>query len=179
MKTIIYPLLASIIFLGSAFVTITSAPEFKLKENYKFSFKSKDPSGEFTSVKGTVKFDENDLKSSSFELTFDINSISMGNNMKNKKAQTEEWFNASKFPTATYKSSSIEKSGDSYIVNGTFTMKGTSKELKVPMKVSKSGSDYTFSGNFDLNRIDYKVGKKNAAVPDIMNISYSLPVTKK
>jgi polyisoprenoid-binding protein YceI len=58
-------------------------------------------------------------------------------------------------------------------------MKGVTKEKTIPAKVSKSGSDLTFSGTFSVNRIDYKVGKKSEAVPDVMNITYSLPVAKK
>jgi hypothetical protein len=35
------------------------------------------------------------------------------------------------------------------------------------------------SGSFGVNRIEFKVGKKSDAVPDVMNINYSIPVTKK
>ena len=58
-------------------------------------------------------------------------------------------------------------------------MKGISKEKKVPLKVSKSDGGLTFSGSFVVNRMDFKVGKESDAVPNNMNISFSLPVTKK
>jgi hypothetical protein len=29
-----------------------------------------------------------------------------------------------------------------------------------------------------VNRIDFKIGKKSQAVPDVMNISYSIPSTQ-
>ena len=47
------------------------------------------------------------------------------------------------------------------------------------MKVTKSGNDLVLTGTFGVNRIEYKVGKKSDAVPDVMNITYSIPVTKK
>jgi polyisoprenoid-binding protein YceI len=179
MKHVIYPVLASILLVSSAFVSITSAPDYKIKDGFSIDFKSKDPSGEFKTMKGDIKFNESDLGSSKFDLTIDVSSISTGNNMKNKKSQTEEWFHASKHPSIRYVSTKIEKSGNDYTVYGNLTMKGITKEKQVPLKVSKNGSELTFNGNFKVNRIDFKVGKKSQAVPDEMNISYSIPVSQK
>lgn len=177
MKKLIYPLVASLLLLTSTILSVTTQ-DYKIKEGYKIEFKSKDPTGTFK-VKGPIKFDENDLSNSKFDLTFPVSSISTGNGMKNKKAQTAEWFEASKYPEIRYVSSKIEKSGNDYMVTGTLTIKGISKEKKVPLKVSKSGNDLTFTGSFIVNRIDYKVGKPSDIVPNNMNISYSIPVTKK
>lgn len=177
MKKIIYPLAAILVLLTSAVMSVTSQ-DYKIKDGYKIEFKSKDPTGTFK-VSGPIKFDENDLANSKFDLTFPVSSISTGNGMKNKKAQTSEWFDAGKHPNITFVSSKIEKSGDNYTVTGILKMKGIAKEKKVPLTVTKSGGDLTFSGAFKVNRLDYKVGKKSEAVPDIMNISYSIPVTKK
>lgn len=178
MKKIVYPLIA-LTFLVSSAMTVATAPEYKIKEGHSIQFKSKDPSGVFKVVKGTVKFDEADLETSKFILTFPVSSISTGNGMQNKKAQTEEWFNAAKFPDIKFTSTKVEKSGDGYAVMGTLTMKGVSKEKKVPLKVSKSGTDLIFSGSFTVKRSDYKIGHSSDAVPDVMNINYSLPVAKK
>lgn len=177
MKNLIYPLLATLLLLTSTILSVATQ-DYKIKEGYKIEFKSKDPTGTFN-VKGPIKFDENDLSNSKFDLTFPISSISTGNGMKNKKAQTAEWFDSSKHPDIRYVSSKIEKSGDDYMVTGTLTIKGISKEKKVPLKVSNSGNDLTFTGSFIVNRIDYKVGKPSDIVPNNMNISYSIPVTKK
>ncbi|MCC6700671.1 MAG: YceI family protein [Fluviicola sp.] len=179
MKKVIYPIMAAVILVSSAFVTATSADEFKLKSGSKIAFKSKDPNGEFKTVKGTVKFDEADLAGSKFELTFEVASISTGNGMQNKKAQTEEWFNAAKYPNIKFVSTKIEKSGSDYSVTGNLSMKGATKAYKVPLKVAKSGTDLTFIGTFNVKRSDFKVGKSSDAVPDVMSISYSIPVTKK
>jgi polyisoprenoid-binding protein YceI len=98
--------------------------------------------------------------------------------MKNKKAQTAEWFNAAKYPQIKYTSTKIDKSGNDYIVYGNITIKGVTKEKKVNLKVSKSGSDLTFTGTLSVNRLDFKVGKESQVVPNTMNITYSIPVSK-
>ncbi len=179
MKKIIYPALAICLFAGSAFVTLTAPKDYTFKEGFTIAFKSKDPSGEFKKAKGSIKFDEDDLANSKFDLTIDVNSINTGNSMQNKKAQTSEWFEAEKFPNIKFVSSKVEKSGEGYSITGKLTMKGVTKEKKIPATVSKSGNDLTFSGKFTVNRIDYGVGHKSDAVPDLMNISYSIPVTEK
>jgi polyisoprenoid-binding protein YceI len=179
MKKIFYPTLALFLFASSAFVTLTATSDYTFKEDFTISFKSKDPSGEFKKAKGTIKFDENDLDNAKFDISIDVNSINTGNSMQNKKAQTSEWFEGAKFPAIKFVSSKVEKSGDGYSITGKLTMKGVTKEKKITTTVSKSGTDLTFSGKFTVNRIDYGVGHKSDAVPGVMNISYSIPVTSK
>ncbi|MBP6091074.1 MAG: YceI family protein [Crocinitomicaceae bacterium] len=178
MKKVFYPLAASLLLLTSAKLAFTPQ-DYKVKEGHSIAFKSKDPSGIFKDAKGSVKFDENDLENSLIDLTFKVNSISTGNGMMNKKAQTEEWFDADKHPEIKFESTKIAKSGDAFNVLGNLTIKGITKAKKVPMKVTKSGNDLVLTGTFGVNRIEYKIGKKSDAVPDVMNITYSIPVTKK
>ncbi len=178
MKKAIFPILAIVLFIGSAFVTLT-AVEYKIKDGYSIKFESKDPSGNFKTITGTVKWDETDLANSKFDVKIPVSSINTGNGMQNKKAQTHEWFDAEKHPDIKFVSSSITKSGDDFKVVGKLTMKGVSKDKTITVKAAKSGSDITFTGSFTINRIDYGVGKKSDAVPDVMNIKVSLPVAKK
>ena len=178
MKNIIYPLLAATILFSSA-MYVSPLQDFKIADGYSIAFKSKDPSGVFKTMKGTIKFDEADLPNSKFDLQFVVSSISTGNGMMNKKAQIEEWFNAAKYPEIKFTSTKVVKSGSDYSVTGKLTIKGITKEKSIPLKATKVGSGYTFSGSFGVNRMDFKVGHKSDAVPEVMNISYSIPVLKK
>jgi len=179
MKKFIIPMLAVALFIGSAFVVINPPADYKIKDSHSIGFKSKDPSGSFKTITGTVKWDDADLANSKFDLKIAVSSINTGNGMQNKKAQTPEWFDATKYPDIKFVSSKIVKSGEEYKITGKLTMKGVTKEKTIPAKITKSGTDVTFSGTFTVNRMDYKVGKKSEAVPDVMNVTYSLPVSKK
>lgn len=179
MKKLIYPIAAVVIFTSSAFISLNSTADYKFKEGFTIAFKSKDPSGEFKKASGNISFDENNLGASKFEITIDVTSISTGNAMQNKKAQIGEWFDSKKYPNIKFVSTKVEKSGDDYAVTGNLTMKGVTKSKKIPVKVTKSGNDLKFEGKFGVNRMDYGVGEKSDAVPDVMNINYSIPVTKK
>ena len=178
MKNIFYPLLAATVLLTSA-IYVSPSQDFKIADGYSIAFKSKDPSGVFKTMKGTINFDEADLPNSKFDLQFVVSSISTGNGMMNKKAQTAEWFDAVKFPEIKFTSTKVVKSGSDYSVTGKLTIKGITKDKSIPLKATKVGTGYTFSGSFGVNRMDFKIGKKSDAVPDVMNISYAIPVLKK
>ncbi len=179
MKKFILPALTAVLFIGSAFVHFAPTADYKIKDGLSIDFKSKDPSGEFKTMKGSIKWDDANLGASKFDLAVDVASISTGNGMQNKKAQTAEWFDAAKYPTIKFVSTKIEKAGADYVITGNLTMKGVSKEKKITTKVAKSGTDLTFSGTFQVNRLDFKVGHKSENVSDVMTIKFSVPVAKK
>ena len=181
MKKIFYPLLAGVLLISSAYVSITSQ-EWKIKDDFSIKFSSKDPSGIFKDFKGTINFDENDLASSKFDLSIDVSSISTGNGMMNKKAQIEEWFDVAKYPQIKFVSTKITKSvksEDGFIIVGNLKIKGAVKETKIPVIYSKSGDGAKFSGFFNVKRSDFNVGHKGDVVPDIMKIDFVVPVIKK
>lgn len=178
MKKLSLPLLAIIFVLTSGFISIKSLQQLTLKDDYSVAFKSDDPSGEFTKMKANISFNESDLSKSSFEITIDVNSISTGNGMKNKKAMTAEWFDQMKYPTIYFKSTKVEKIGSDYQVVGNLKIKGITKTKTIPLKVEKKSDGFKFSGKFSVNRIDYKVGKVSDVVPNNMNITYVFNTTK-
>ena len=171
-------MLAGMLLISSAFMTVNSQ-DWTIGSDHLIKFSSKDPTGTFSSFKGTINFDENDLAAAKFNLTIDVNSIGMGNGMKNKKALTAEWFDEAKYKTITYVSSKVEKSGDNYKITGNLKMKGITKAYPITVKWTKSGTGGKFTGTFNVSRKDFGVGKPSEVVPDIMKIDFSVPVTKK
>lgn len=177
MKKLFYPALAALILVSSAFMSISTV-DWKIADDFSIKFTSKDPSGIFKEFKGSISFDEADLKTAKFDLTIPVASISMGNGMKNKKAMTAEWFDAEKHPNITYKSTSVVKTEKGYSIVGDLKIKGTSKQYKIPVDFKKTGETGKFTGTFNVNRMDFKVGKSSEAVPDIMKVEFSVPVKK-
>lgn len=49
-------------------------------------------------MEGTIDFNDQNLATSKFNLSIDISSIKTGNGMRDKKAQTEEWFSSKNTP---------------------------------------------------------------------------------
>jgi polyisoprenoid-binding protein YceI len=176
MKKIMFPAVVAAIISLSAFTAFTST-NWKIAEGYSIKFTSNDPSGTFTSMKGDISFDDNNLSSSKFNVMVDVNSINTGNGMKNNKAKGDDYFQADKFPTITYVSSKIEKSSTGYNVTGTLTMHGVSKQVTIPFTFTNN----TFKGSFSVNRLDYGVGTDkgmSSHAASVLQIDLSVPVNK-
>jgi len=177
MKNYIFPLLTGLFLLTSATISLTISDTIGKGVNIKFE--SKDPTGTFDVMNGTVNFDESKLSEASFDLSFPISSINTANKMRDKKAQTSEWFNSAKFPNATFKSKSASKTDNGFSITGTMTIKGTSKTITFPMSVrADAGGSKILSGSFGLNRTDFKIGKPGGTVPNVMNVKYYIPISK-
>jgi polyisoprenoid-binding protein YceI len=98
--------------------------------------------------------------------------------MMNKKSQTAEWFDAVKFPYAKFKSTKVVKKGTDLSIIGDLTIKGITKQYTIPASYTKNGDQVTFKGTFNVNRIEFKVGHKSDVVPDLMKVTFNVPVKK-
>ena len=70
------------------------------------------------------------------------------------------WFDAAKFPRATFRSSAIAAlGGGRFEAKGRFELKGTAREIVVPVTIVQNGPQSTASGEFVLKRLDYRIGE--------------------
>lgn len=70
-----------------------------------------------------------------------------------------DWFATAKFPQATFQSTGIKAlGGGKFEVAGKLSIKGTSRDVVVPMQLSQAGGVSTVTGGFALKRLDFKVG---------------------
>lgn len=168
----------SILLLGA--FTYVFMDHYEVTKDFSIEFKSKDPSGSFKIMEGDIDFDEKDLAGSNFDFKIDVRTISTGNGMMNKKAQTPEWFDCAKHPYAKFKSTKVEqKEGSTYNITGNLTIKGITKSVTVPASYLKANGKVIFKGIFNVNRMDFKVGKKSDVVPDIMKVNFEIPAQSK
>lgn len=87
--------------------------------------------GKFTNTKGTVTLDRQ-AKTGTVEVTIDPASIDTGNATLNGHLQKPEFFDVSKYPSATYKGTQIKFDGDKPAeVIGTLTLHGVTKPLNL------------------------------------------------
>ncbi len=169
--------LVALTALSTSLAWMPSA-HYEVTSGYAIDFKSKDPSGSFKTMDGTVEFDEANIEATEFNLKIDVKSISTGNGMMNKKSQTAEWFDAAKYPFAKFKSTKVVKKGTDLSIIGDLTIKGITKQYTIPASFTKSGDQVTFKGTFNVNRIEFKVGHKSDVVPDLMKVTFQVPVKK-
>jgi len=86
--------------------------------------------GRFGKVTGTITYDETDVSKSSVEATIDVTTIDTGVEGRDKDLKSDSFFEVEKYPTATFKSTRVEKAGDGRLkVTGDLTMKGVTKPV--------------------------------------------------
>jgi len=176
MNKLIYPAIATLILLGSAFAFV--ATSYKIADGYNIEFSSSDAGGVFKTFKGTIVFDEQNPAASKFDVNIDVASINTGNGLQNKHAKSDEWFDAAKYPQIRYTSKSFTKTGSGYQVTGDLQIHGVTKPTAIPFTFQKTATGGVFTGSFTVNRNDFKLGKPGGDVGEQIKIDIKVPVTK-
>lgn len=127
--------------------------------------------GSFTGLSANIKFDEKNLKESSFEATINAKSINTDNTLRDIHLRTSEYFDVEKYPLITMKSSEIMRS-----VSGNFTanfdviIKDKTKKILVPFFFKNN----TFSAKITLNRRHFGIGGSSFLLSDEVIISLTV-----
>lgn len=85
--------------------------------------------GSISGVTGTVVWDEKDPSKSSVEATMDATTVSTNNSMRDKDLKSDHYFNVEKFPTMTFKSTSVSGANGKLQVVGDLTLAGVTKSV--------------------------------------------------
>ena len=97
-------------------------------------------SSSFTKVSGTVNYDAAKPEASSVEATVEIASVATANEKRDNHIKSPDFFDATKFPTASFKSTSWKKTGtDTFDVTGNLTLKDVTKEVTFKTTLVGSG----------------------------------------
>ena len=95
--------------------------------------------GKFNEFTGNVTLDGNELKNATASIQ--VQSVDTGVKQRDDHLRTPDFFDAKSFPTITFKSKRIESAGDQTVMIGDFTMRGVTKELRLPLTLSKPIKD--------------------------------------
>lgn len=119
--------------------------------------------GTFRGVAGVIKYDPADVAKSGVEATIDVASVDTGVAQRDGHLKSPDFFDVAKFPTMTFKSTSVTKASDHYDVAGNLTLHGVTKpvvlRLENPGK-EEPGMDGKsvhrgFSATTTINRKDF------------------------
>lgn len=119
--------------------------------------------GQFKDYTGTIQYDAKDIAKSSVEVTIQAASIDTANTDRDNHLRGGDFFDAAKFPEITFKSTKILKQGLGYEALGKLTIKGVTKDVKIPFTLSGPVKDpwgntkLGIEGGLVINRQDYGV----------------------
>ena len=85
--------------------------------------------GRFTDVSGTINVDADHPENASVDATIGIQSIDTANAKRDQDLKGDNFFQADKFPTMTFKSTKVAVTGQEADVTGDLTLHGVTKPI--------------------------------------------------
>ncbi len=132
--------------------------------------------GDFSGLKGTIKFDPTNLTTSSFDVTVDAATVDTDNSSRDGHLKRSDYFDAATHKTIRFKSTKItrsSKAGRLYIY-GNLTIKGVTKPVEFGFGATPKDGGYVFDGSFTINRRDYGVGGSSVSLSDNLTLTLSV-----
>lgn len=85
--------------------------------------------GKISGVKGTIVWDDTNISKSSVEATLDATTINTATDARDKHLKSPDFFNVEKYPTITFKSTSVVRTNGTLQVIGDLTLAGVTKSV--------------------------------------------------
>ena len=117
--------------------------------------------GTFDSFSGVVVVAQDGTPSVSAEIAVD--SINTRNEQRDAHVKSADYFDAEQYPTATFTSTGVRPKGDTYLVDGDFTLKGVTKPVTLELEFNGvnpgmgHGEVAGFEASVVLNRKDFGI----------------------
>ena len=136
------------------------------------------PTAHFGNADGTLVSDAADVSKSSVEVTLPLSGLNSFTAKFDEHLRSADFFDAAKFPTATFKSTKVEAAGTNKLtVTGDLTVKGQTKPVVLDVTVNGAGEhpmmkvpSVGFDATTTIKRSDFGVGAYAPAVSDDVKI---------
>jgi polyisoprenoid-binding protein YceI len=124
--------------------------------------------GSFTDFKGTITADPDAWQNGQIDVTINTASINTNSERRDADLKSSNFFAVDSFPTITFKSTKIDRTGDDAKIHGTLTMRGISKDVVLDghfngLQKSAQGDRAGFDATLTINRLDYGIKWNRAA----------------
>ena len=149
--------------------------------------------GSASGISGTVTFDPENPGATKGKIIVATASLMLPNPMQKQHMLSDKWLDAVKYPEISFESKefkNVQTAGDTTTadVTGTFTLKGVSKEITVPVKLTylkdklgervpnQKGDLLVIRANFTIKRGDFNImpGQFEDKVSDAIELNLSI-----
>jgi polyisoprenoid-binding protein YceI len=121
--------------------------------------------GQVTGAKGNLDIDDKDLTKTTGTVTLDVNTINTSNEKRDAHLKNEDFFEATKHPTISFKITKVSKAkGGKFKMDGDLTLKGVTKpvslkdvEITSSVKDPWGGMRRGLSGTTSIDRKDFGI----------------------
>ena len=150
-------------------------------------------SGNATGISGSVSFDPAAPAATKGKIVVASSSLHLGNPMQLQHLKSDKWLDVAKFPEISFEAKelkNVKTTGDTTTADatGSFTLKGTSKDITIPVKLTylkdklgqripnTKGDLLVIRSNFTIKRSDFGInpGQSEDKVSDAIELSLSI-----
>ncbi len=146
------------------------------------------PTAQFNNVAGTLDFDPADPSRASVMVTIPLTLMSTGVADLNDDFKSADFFDFAKFPTATFKSTRVQKGAapEALKVTGDLSLHGTTRPVTLDVTINKVGTNprnnvptVGFEAMASLKRSDFGLGLYVPQVSDEIRIHITAEAAEK
>ena len=143
------------------------------------------PSAHFGQADGTLVYDAADVSKSSVEVTLPLAGLNSFTDKFDEHLRSADFFDAAKFPTATFKSTKVESTGTNTLaVTGDLTIKDITKPVTLEVTINGGGEHpmkkvpaIGFDATGTIKRSDFGVGAYAPNVSDEVKLRITTEAT--
>ena len=137
------------------------------------------PAAQFSQAEGTLEFDSANPTMSSVKVTIPLESLHTGVPELDEQLRSKDFFDTSRFPTATFTSTRVEKDSATgqLKVTGDLSMHGVTKPVVLDVRLTKIGANVRtnvptlgFDATATLKRTDFGLGHFVPLVSDEIQV---------
>ena|SRR5690349_2854971 len=187
---------------ASAFIAQAAPSSFDFKDpkgvnnvQFKLDAPLESITGTATGISGAISFDAAHPAATKGRIVLDAGSLTVGNPLMGEHLRSDQWLDVAKHPSIVFETVSfanVRSQGTQILadVSGTLTVKGTTKEITVPVtlthlpdKLGARVGDLKVKGDllvlrttFQINRSDFgiKAGEMTDKVAETISVSLSI-----
>lgn len=135
--------------------------------------------GTISGLKSEISFDEKKIEESKINASVDVKTLTTDNEQKTAHLLSPDFFDAEKYPTMSFASTSFKRTDSTLVAIGNLSIKDSVKVVEIPFKFEKTNKDEgVFSGKLTIHSGDFGVGKKSKTGKDEVVVNISVPVKK-
>jgi polyisoprenoid-binding protein YceI len=139
--------------------------------------------GSFGQFATEFTYDPKHPATGSLKVTVQAGSLDTQDKDRNDLLAGADLFDVPKYPTAQYTASSFVKRADGKLeAVGKLTLRGVTKDLRVPLNLRVAGNGYELSGEVTIKRLDFGVGQgewqSTEWVGNEVKLQYKVPLVR-
>ncbi|MDH4396279.1 MAG: YceI family protein [Limnobacter sp.] len=174
--------------LGPVSAYVTAAPIDVKNSTVKATFSQFNVpvTGDFKQFSGDIQFDPAKPDATKAQLSVLTSSYDLGDALYNKEVAGKDWFDSKNHPNGVFKLSSVKPAAGggsgAFTATGELTLRGKTKALQFPVKLTSGPKSHVFSGDVTIKRLEFGIGQGDwadtALVADNVKIEFKMSLPK-